>query len=134
METRDSYLLTIRPHIPSADVFENTCPDERFQNETLRPVIKLQHDLLVAAFRNYAQKHKNVFYSLTPIKKLNYIDHAIQRDIKFRNALKGMVMGMFTVAEYETYIQNSSALNKRMMQLVCERIKSSVQLLETEAA
>ncbi|HAT65574.1 MAG TPA: glyoxalase, partial [Flavobacteriaceae bacterium] len=32
--------------------------------------------------------------------------------------------------EYETYIQNSSALNKRMMNIVKDRLKSNIQLLE----
>lgn len=134
MEARDSLLLSLRPHIPQADVFESTCPDERFQNQTLRPVIKLQNDLLLEAFKNYAHKHKDVFFGLSPVKKLDYIEHAIQRDIKFRNSLKGIIIGMFTVDEYHIYIQNSSALNKRMMYLVCERIKSNVQLLEVVAA
>ncbi|PIX08560.1 MAG: glyoxalase, partial [Flavobacteriaceae bacterium CG_4_8_14_3_um_filter_34_10] len=53
-------------------------------------------------------------------------------DIKFRNALKGMVIGQFTLEEFELYIQNSSALNKRMMHLVIERIKNNIQLLEYE--
>ncbi len=134
MEARDQHLLSIRPRIPQADVFETTCADERFQNQTLRPVIKLQNDLLVEAFKNYAHKHKDVFFSLSPPKKMAYIEHAIQRDIKFRNSLKGMVIGLFTTDEYLTYIKNSSALNKRMMQLVCQRIQANVQLLEIAAA
>ncbi|MEM7487414.1 MAG: glyoxalase, partial [Bacteroidota bacterium] len=32
--------------------------------------------------------------------------------------------------EYQKYIQNSSALNKRMMNMVIERIKDQVQLLD----
>ena len=107
--------------------------DEHFQNATLRPVIKFQNDLLIAAFRNYVHKHKNFFYGLTTPKKLGYIEHAIQKDMKFRNSLKGMVIGHFTVEEYETYIQNSSALNKRMMNMVIERLKDQVQLFELEA-
>ncbi|HMR15363.1 MAG TPA: glyoxalase, partial [Mariniflexile sp.] len=48
----------------------------------------------------------------------------------FRNALKGMVIGLFTIEEYKRYIQNSSALNKRMMHLVKERLISNMQLFE----
>ena len=108
--------------------------DEQFQNGTLRPVVKLQNDLLVEAFRNYITKHKNVFYNLTIERRMDYIANAIQKDIKFRNSLKGMVIGQFTVEEYRIYIQNSSALNKRMMNLVRERIQSNIQLLEKELA
>ena len=122
--------MELRPEIPSARVTENMSNDERFQNETLRPIAKLQDELFLAAFRNYVAKHKNAFYDLSLEKRLKYIENAIQKDIKFRNSLKGMVIGQFTIAEYETYIKNSSALNKRMMNIVKERLQSNIQLLE----
>ena len=111
-------------------VYENSSDEERFQNETLRPILKFQNDLFIEVFRNYAVKQKNVFYTLSPDKKMGYIENTIQRDIKFRNSLKGIVIGMFTVEEYKEYIKNSSNLNKRMMNLLIERIKSQIQLFE----
>jgi hypothetical protein len=122
--------MRFRPILPNARVTEEMSLDEQFQNATLRPIIKFQNNLLVAAFRNYACKHKNSFYELTLPKRLEYIEHAVQKDMKFRNSLKGMIIGQFTVEEYEVYIQNSSALNKRMMNMVIERIKDQVQLFE----
>jgi hypothetical protein len=108
--------------------------EEQFQNKTLRPVAKLQNDLLVAVFTNYVRKHKNVFYDLTIEKRLDYIENAIHKDMKFRNSLKGIIIGQFTIEEFELYIENSSALNKRMMNIVKERLKSNIQLLEYEYA
>ncbi|TBW29115.1 glyoxalase [Gramella sp. KN1008] len=134
MNPRDINLMELRPEIPSARITENMSSDERFQNETLRPVAKLQDDLLVAAFRNYITKHKNAFYDLNLEKRLLYIENAIQKDIKFRNSLKGMIIGQFTIREYKTYIQNSSALNKRMMNIVKERLQGNIQLLERDLA
>jgi len=130
METRDSLLLRMRPEIPSAKINPNMSDDECFQNKTLRPVTKLQNDLLLAVFRNYVAKHKNVFYDLTIEKRLDYIENAIHKDMKFRNSLKGIIIGQFTLEEFEIYIKNSSALNKRMMDIVKERLKSNIQLLE----
>lgn len=134
MNPRDINLLELRPEIPSARITENMSADERFQNETLRPIAKLQDELLVAVFRNYAKKHKNAFYELKTERKLEYIANAIQKDIKFRNSLKGMIIGHFSLEEYERYIQNSSALNKRMMNIVKERLQSNIQLLEHHLA
>jgi len=130
MTTRDQQLLAARPTIESMTINDNMSSEERFQNETLRPVIKLQNDLFIEVFRNYIAKHKNVFYQLTIEKRLNYIENAIHKDIKFRNSLKGMVIGQFTVDEYLTYIKNSSALNKRMMNIVKQRLQSNIQLFE----
>ncbi len=130
MEPRDSVLLSIRPQIPSAKINASMSADECFQNKTLRPVIKLQSDLLMAAFKNYIWKHKNVFYDLSIEKRLDYIENAIHKDMKFRNSLKGIIMGQFTLEEFELYIQNSSALNKRMMDVVKERLKDNLLYFE----
>lgn len=132
MDTRTVDLLSIRPEIPRETVYDSMSADERFQNVTLRPIINLQNYLLLEAFRNYAHKHKRVFYTLVLDKRFQYIENAIQKDMKFRNSLKGMIIGQFTVDEYLIYIENSSALNKRMMNLVVERLKDQVQLLEEE--
>lgn len=132
MNSRELDLVTLRPEIPSAIVTPFMSFDEQFQNKTLRPIVKLQNELFVMVFRNYVSKHKNVFYTLSLDKRLQYLENAIQKDIKFRNSLKGMVIGQFTIEEYELYIQNSSSLNKRMMNLVIERLKSNIQLLEYE--
>ncbi len=133
MDLRDISLLELRPQIPSAKILPGMSSDESFQNTTLRPVAKLQNDLLVAVFGNYARKHKNVFYDLSIEKRMDYIENAIHKDMKFRNSLKGIIIGQFTLDEYEVYIQNSSALNKRMMNIVKERLKSNIQLLEVVA-
>jgi hypothetical protein len=108
--------------------------DERFQNVTLRPVIKLQNELFIEVFKNYVSKHKNVFYELSLSKQLDYIENAIHKDMKFRNSLKGMVIGQFTIEEFDIYIKNSSALNKRMMNLVKERLVDHIQLLVPKVA
>jgi len=108
-----------------------TSEDEFFQNETIRPILKLQNDLLLLVFQNYLSKNKVSFGQFSVEKKLDFIEKSIQKDIKFRNSLKGMVIGLFTLEEYNRYISNSSALNKRMMNLIIERLKSQVQLLVT---
>jgi len=134
MENRESNLLAIRPQLLNARVSENMSNDEQFQNKTIRPIIKLQGDLLLEVFKNYIGKRKNTFYELSLEKRLAFIENAIQKDMKFRNSLKGMIIGQFTVEEYTRYTQNSSALNKRMMNIVKERLQDNVQLLEYKVA
>ena len=129
MKTKDESLLEIRG-ASIGTISENSSAEEKFQNQTLRPILKLQNDLFLEVFRNYATKQKGVFFTLNPDKKMQYIENVIQKDIKFRNSLKGIIIGLFTISEYKDYIQNSSNLNKRMMNLLVERLKSQVQLLE----
>lgn len=133
MNDRENDLVKARPHVSPNSISDNMSSEERFQNQTLRPIIKLQSSLLIAVFKNYIHKHKNVFHGLSLEKRLLYIENAIQKDMKFRNSLKGMIIGQFTIEEYMLYIENSSALNKRMMNIVVERLKDNVLLFEKEA-
>ncbi|MEO6348757.1 MAG: glyoxalase [Aquaticitalea sp.] len=134
MPNRTTDLLNIRPEISSAQLFDTMSTEERFQNTTIRPVIKLQHDLLIEVFKNYVSKHKNVFYDLSLAKQLDYIENAIHKDMKFRNSLKGMIIGQFTIEEFAIYIENSSALNKRIMNIVKERFISHIQVFDPTMA
>lgn len=130
MSDRSHHLLRIRPEILGARVTENMSDDEIFQNGTLRPIIKFQNPLFIGMFKNYIAKYKNAFHQLSAQKRFEYIETAVQKDMKFRNSLKGIVIGQFTLEEYTTYIKNSSALNKRMMNMVVERLKDQIQLFE----
>jgi glutamine cyclotransferase len=84
----------------------------------------------VASFSNYITKYKGDFYNLTLDRRLAVIENAIQKDAKYRNTLKGMVVGLFTKEEYLLYFSNSSTINKRMMTMLIERLKSQVQLFD----
>lgn len=129
MSQRDGFLKEFRGQTIGT-VTTQSSSDELFQNEVLRPILKLQNDLFIASFANYVSKNKMDFYTLSAEKKMAVMENAIQKDIKFRNSLKGMVIGLFTVEEYATYIKNSSSLNKRMMGMLIERLKNQVQLFE----
>lgn len=129
MENRDSNIFDLRGGTLGI-VTPQSSAEEAFQNITLRPILKLQNDLFIQVFINYAVKQKSAFFILSPDKKMNYIENVIHKDIKFRNLLKGMIIGFFTVNEFQDYIKNSSNLNKRMMNLLIERLKSQLQLIE----
>ena len=133
MSERDRFLSEFRGDAIGS-VSPQSSADEIFQNEVLRPILKLQNDLFIASFHNYISKYKRDFYSLSVEKKIATIENAIQKDIKFRNALKGMIIALFTVEEYILYIKNSSSLNKRMMNMLIERLKNQVQLFEKSVA
>lgn len=128
MQTRDLNVMALRGE--SLGVLNNQSSiEEAFQNTTLRPILKLQNELLIKVFIDYATQQKNTFFELTLENKLIYVENAIQRDSAFRNVLKGMIIGLFTTEEFNEYSKNTSNLSKRMMNLVAERLKSQIQVL-----
>lgn len=131
MNTRDTFLQEFRG-LTIGSVTNQSTSEETFQNEVLRPILKLQNDLLIAVFKNYISKSKVDYFNLTTQKKTAMMDNAIQKDSKFRNALKGMIVGLFTADEYELYSSNASNINKRMMSMLAERLKSQIQLFDVK--
>jgi hypothetical protein len=130
MDKRDAFLKEFRGDAIGI-VTSQSSSDELFQNEVLRPILKLQNDLFIASFINHLGKNRIDFNAFSVEKKLATIENAIQKDIKFRNSLKGMIIALFTLDEFAQYIKNSSSLNKRMMGMLIERLKEQVQLFET---
>lgn len=131
MIPRNELLSAIKSEKLGVD-FLDTLTEEAFQNNTLRPILKFQNDLLLQVFIKYAIKQKGVFFLLSPDKKEKYIENVIQKDIKLRNTLKGIIIGLFTIEEYATYVINSSNLNKRIMTLLIERYRSQLLLITNE--
>ena len=127
MSARNQFIKEFRGEALGAITFE-TSSEEYFQNQILRPILKLQNDLFIEIFKNYIIKSKANFDTFTIEKKLQFIENSIQNDMKFRSLLNGIVIGLFTTNEYLLYSQNVSALNKRIISLVIERIKNQLQL------
>ena len=129
MNARDTFLNQFRGQTIGSVTDESTT-EESFQNKVLRPILKLQNDLFVALLINYIDKNTPGFYSKTIDVKLTLIENAIQKHIQFRNVMKGIIIGLFTAGEYVIYAKNSSNINKRMMSMLAERLKSQVHLFE----
>lgn len=117
-----------RPSIPSIKETASS-EEERFQNKTLRPIIKMQHDLLIAFFRQYCSSTKIVLHDLSNQQKTALISRVIKKDIAFRNELKGLIIGHFSVEEYHAYLNVQRGLNKRIFTIVEQRLGDSLEAL-----
>ena len=106
---------------------ETTTETEVFQNQTLRPILKLQNDLYLSMFINYALKQKADFGSLSVSKKQIFIEQSVQKDAVLKNTFIGMTIGMFTLEEMEVYQSDSKVFNKRIITMLIERLKSQIE-------
>ena len=105
---------------------EGTSELEYFQNITLRPIIKMQHDLLILSLKNYLKKRKIVVLSLSDVQKTNTINSIINKDISFRNICLGFIIGHFSSEEYIYYVNHSSEIHKRIIRIIQKRYQDSL--------
>jgi hypothetical protein len=122
---RQQELLAIRPALYLPETETGTL--EHFQNTSLRPILKYQHHLLVLLFKNHIKKRKNVFFKLTEIEKLSYIEQVIKMDLSFKNRLMGIIIGHFIHEELMFFTAHETELSRRLTDLLVQRLQSATK-------
>jgi hypothetical protein len=116
--------MKVRPFISKAVILDNTKELEKFQNTSLRPIIKSLNDLLLAYFQNYCKLKKIDLFKVTDTERNTFINTAFLKDHQFKNEIKGFIIGHFSIEEYNFYKETSKESNKRMFGMLKQRILS----------
>ena len=114
--------ISLRPTVDSAKVDETTHQNEVFQNETLRPIIKMQHLLILAFVSDHVLKLNKGFLELSKGKQRTFVTNLFAKDNTFKHRLTGIILGQFTVEEFKTYTTITNYVNKRILNICLERM------------
>lgn len=117
----------IRPEVITEK--EPISAPEKFQNEVLRPIIKMQNDLLVAIFRHFMDKRKVKLNGMSVEKRADWIAHSLRKDNRLRGMMLGAVIGQFTIEEYERYLHDEGEIRRRITNLLSERLQDQAKRL-----
>lgn len=120
---KDQNLINIRPQIEFKEIHSN--PIQSFQDKTLRPILKLQHDTILLVYHEFLNNHKIDFKRLTPLQRNIKIEISIKQNQPLQAMLKGMIIAYFTFDEITFWQLNKITINKRMQQLLIKRIQST---------
>ena len=127
----DAGLLALRPIIAT----ETTDADGNvgvFLHATLRPVLKLQNELLLAVVADFVRDHH---ITLRPTDQHHQLTELLGRNTKLRYTVVGLVTGVFTADEYNFYRQHRPELNRRVLEMAQRRVLDQaerVALLATQ--
>ena len=130
MNDRKKILLKIRPEIKKNKPSIHISEEEIFQNNTLRPILKFQNNILIELFIDYVKKHKKLFFELNNKLKFEFIENIINKDQKFKALTKGLVIGYFTMDEFKFYLLRTNNINKRLYSLLSSRLKDQIKQLD----
>ena len=126
-DNRDDAVKNIRP-VLTIDSTQNSSI-EKFQNDTLRPILKFQNSILLAQFNKYIRKFKPAFNAYNQNTQRNYIEDVLKRDPRIKNSLIASIVSMMTLEEYEFYCENKAEVNKRTIGMLVDRMKSHLEML-----
>lgn len=121
---RDKQVVELRPVINTINSELVRTDQEKFQNEVIRPIIKFQHELIVKIFCKYLQKKNIDLASMSKENKVLKITSVFKKDRLLVNELKCIIIAYFTSSEYENYNSMRAEINKRLTQIIKERIHS----------
>ena len=98
--------------------------EEIFQNKILRPILKLQHDLIITLAQEFLKSRNITWEKVKEKDPFQWLNINIKRDIPFKNQLIGMVIGQFSKNELDEYLTFQKEMNKRIINMMTERIFS----------
>jgi hypothetical protein len=127
---RDHQLESLRPILPEKILQTDLTQVERFQNSTLRPIIKLQHPLILLVFKNFIAKTDRSFLKNSAEKRKEFIQVSLNKNQRLRTIYCGMILGMMKHTEAHEYYQIPAEYNKRILQMITERILTNLRELE----
>ncbi len=113
----------IRPKLELTGATKN----EKFQNEVLRPIIKLQHEILILVFKNWCVKQKIKLGNTSKEEFELLLKKSFSKNIAIRNLILGIIIGHYTEDEYVTYQKNTSEYNKRIFTMTKKRLFDSFE-------
>ncbi len=114
----DAALLALRPLI-NVEATDAAGTVGYFLHATLRPVLKLQNDLLLAMVADFVLDHH---ITLRPTDQHHQLSELLSRNTKLRYTVVGLVTGVFTAAEYAYYLLHRSEVNRRLLEMALRRV------------
>ena len=120
---RADKIKACRPNI-TINESKNTSDEEQFQNQVLRPILKFQNKLFIKLFLSNCNSYKINFTEFNSEEKYEYIENIFKKDFKIRTSFIGAVIALFTLEEFEKYSVNQKLYNKRIIQMLVERLKN----------
>ena len=110
-----------RPELPKTLLDNARTEAEDFQNRVLRPIIKMQSDLLIVHVNSKLESLSVQFSTLTKDEQTHYLTQLFMKDIAFKREVIGMILGHLTLEEYRTYAGLTKELNRRIVQIILQR-------------
>ncbi|MBF9142530.1 hypothetical protein [Hymenobacter properus] len=123
-------LKALRPHVPT-EATDAEGSVGAFLHATLRPVLKLQNDLLLAVVADFVCDHH---IALRPTDQHHQLTELLTRNTKLRYTVAGLISGQFTTDEYAYYRQHRSELNRRLLEMTLRRVLDQADSVAALAA
>jgi hypothetical protein len=124
----DAALLALRPSIATEPASGDATVAD-FLHHTLRPVLKLQNEVLLAVVADFVRDHHVPLAAAGLPNQQRQLTELLTRNLKLRYTVVGLISGLFTSAELEYYRQHRPELNRRLLELAVRRVQDQAAVV-----
>ena len=124
---REPTIIQLRPNIETIAESAESSVLEFFQNKTIRPILKLQNQVLIEAFKGLNRQKAATYSRMADIQKRAWIRNVLSKDAIARNVILGIVLGMMTQEELRFFFDHEKECRQRIMDMVTERLASQME-------
>jgi catechol 2,3-dioxygenase-like lactoylglutathione lyase family enzyme len=125
--SRDDWLRQSRPRL-DLDTADSR-PVERFQNETLRPILKLLNPTILRLVAARLARYGVGFAGMDRSDQRDRLRNLIKEDGRLKRTLLGMVVGHLTEDELTTYLDHKDEVRRRTVPMLLARAQDQIETI-----
>jgi hypothetical protein len=122
----DAARLALRPTVAAELPAQPEATAGDFLHRTLRPVLKLQNQLILLTVADFVREHHLAFPAANATEQQRLVAELLGRNVKLRYTIIGLITGLFTSSELEFYRPRRRELNRRLLELAIQRVQDQV--------
>jgi catechol 2,3-dioxygenase-like lactoylglutathione lyase family enzyme len=130
--SRDDWLRQVRPTL-DLDTSDSR-PVERFQNETLRPILKLLNPTILRLVAARLARYGVGFADMDRSDQRDRLRNLIKEDGRLKQTLLGMVVGHLTEDELDTYLDHKDEVRRRTVPMLLARAQDQIDVIAGQIA
>lgn len=124
---RDERLRQGRP-VLDLDTAEST-PVEQFQNDTLRPILKLLNPTILRLVAARLARYGVGFAEMDRVDQRDRLRNLMTEDERLKRTLLGMVIGHFTEDELSFYLAHKDEVRRRCVPMLLARAQDQIDAI-----
>jgi len=125
--TRAERLKRVRP-VLDLDTTESR-PVEQFQNETLRPILKLLNPTILRLVAARLARYGVGFAAMDRTDQRDRLRNLMKEDGRLKRTLLGMVVGHLTGDELDAYLAHKDEVRRRTVPMLLARAQDQIDVL-----
>jgi catechol 2,3-dioxygenase-like lactoylglutathione lyase family enzyme len=129
---RDERLRQVRP-VLDLDTTEST-PVEQFQNETLRPILKLLNPTILRLVAARLARYGVGFAEMDRVDQRDRLRNLMTEDERLKRTLLGMVVGHLTEDELSFYLAHKDEVRRRCVPMLLARAQDQRDVIADHVA